>query len=83
MEEKKARDMMGSDIDCARSEGYLEGLAQGRSESRESNEALEKIKTLDPGKDSSQGFNEWGEAECFNLAQRLATEALAKRKKVG
>lgn len=39
--------------------------------------ALQRIKDLDPEEDSKQGFNEWGEADCFNQAQTIAEEALA------
>ena len=38
-------------------------------------EALEKIAALDPEKDSTEGFNEWGEAECFDLAKEIARQA--------
>ena len=36
--------------------------------------ALEKISNLDPHTDSDEGFNEWGEAECFNKAKAIARE---------
>ena len=39
-------------------------------------EALERIANLDPSYDSTEGFNEWGEADCFNQAQQIASEAL-------
>jgi hypothetical protein len=39
-------------------------------------EALEKIVALNPEKDSTEGFNEWGEAECFGIAQDIARQAL-------
>jgi len=39
-------------------------------------EALEKIANLDPNYDSTEGYNEWGEADCFNQAQKIASEAL-------
>lgn len=38
--------------------------------------ALEKIAALDPYKDSEQGTNEWGEADCFNQAQEIARAVL-------
>lgn len=38
--------------------------------------ALEKIAALDPSEDSSEGYNEWGEADCFNQAQKIANEVL-------
>jgi hypothetical protein len=37
---------------------------------------LEAIARLDPEKDSPKGFNEWGEADCFNKAQAMASEVL-------
>jgi hypothetical protein len=39
-------------------------------------EALQKINSLDPSVDSSEGFNEWGEADCFNQAQTIAANIL-------
>ena len=38
--------------------------------------ALKQIVDLDAAKDSGQGFNEWGEADCFMQAQQLARDAL-------
>lgn len=38
--------------------------------------ALERIRDLDPAKDSDEGSNEWGEADCFHHAQKFAREAL-------
>lgn len=37
---------------------------------------LEKIAALDAAKDSEEGLNEWGEADCFTQAQELAKVAL-------
>ena len=37
--------------------------------------ALKKIRRLNPA-DSPEGYNEWGEAYCFNQAQDIAGEAL-------
>ena len=37
---------------------------------------LENIAELDPATNSTDGFNEWGEADCFNQAQQLARDAL-------
>ena len=34
------------------------------------------IAAMNPEVDSAEGFNEWGEAECFNKAQALARDAL-------
>jgi hypothetical protein len=39
--------------------------------------ALQRIADLDPAIDSSDGFNEWGEAECFSKAQGFARTAIA------
>lgn len=39
-------------------------------------EALRKIEKLDPEVDTDQGFNEWGQAECFEKSQHIAKEAL-------
>lgn len=38
--------------------------------------ALEDIIKLDPEEDTKYGFNEWGEAKCFSLAQDIAIKAL-------
>ena len=35
---------------------------------------LQRIADLDPEKDSDDGFNEWGQAYCFDLAQTIAKE---------
>ncbi|MDO8684944.1 MAG: hypothetical protein Q7N50_15880 [Armatimonadota bacterium] len=43
-------------------------------------EALELISGLDPERDSTEGFNEWGEADCFRKAVEIAAKALAKAK---
>ena len=37
---------------------------------------LEHIAELDPAINSTNGFNEWGEADCFIQAQQLARDAL-------
>ena len=39
---------------------------------------LSEISELDPEKHSSYGYNEWGEAECFDAAQSLARAAIKK-----
>ena len=44
-------------------------------------QALENIRELDPNKDSCQGCNEWGEADCFILAKDMAEHALAHKPK--
>lgn len=38
--------------------------------------ALQAIAYLHPEKDSKEGFNEWGEADCFNQAQSMARKTL-------
>jgi len=43
-------------------------------------EALEKIAELDAEEDSEAGDNEWGESECFTLAQDIAKAAIFKIK---
>lgn len=37
---------------------------------------LHRISTMNAADDSDYGFNEWGEADCFNQVRVLATEAL-------
>ena len=34
--------------------------------------AMKLIAELHPEKDSDEGYNEWGEADCFNQAQIIA-----------
>lgn len=41
-------------------------------------EALKSISILDPETDSEHGWNEWGEADCFNQAQEIARKALGE-----
>lgn len=40
--------------------------------------ALTTIAELDPEKDSDEGYNEWGEADCFKQAVTLAQAAIAQ-----
>lgn len=40
-------------------------------------EALNKIYKLHPEMNSPEGFNEWGEADCFRQAQEIARKALS------
>lgn len=47
---------------------------------REAREALEKISNLDPEKDTTEGYNEWGQADCFMKAQDIADKALFNMK---
>ena len=41
-------------------------------------DALRRISELDAEQDSEHGWNEWGEADCFNQAKEIANTALAK-----
>lgn len=47
-----------------------------RARLAEAEEALQRIVALDPEHDSDDGFNEWGEAHCFKLAQDIARAAV-------
>jgi hypothetical protein len=38
--------------------------------------ALQRITELNPSEDSEEGYNEWGEADCFRQARRVASAAL-------
>jgi hypothetical protein len=38
--------------------------------------ALERIVALNPADDSDEGYNEWGEADCFNKSQEIARKVL-------
>lgn len=49
---------------------------QAQEENDRLRAALEGIVALNPDIHSSEGFNEWGEADCFNQAQMIAREAL-------
>ena len=40
---------------------------------------LKEIVSLDPGLHSAEGYNEWGEADCFAKAQGIAKEALERK----
>ncbi len=39
---------------------------------------LQRIADLNPEEDSENGFNEWGEADCFRVAQNCARAALTQ-----
>jgi len=41
-------------------------------------DALVAIRALDPATDSPEGYNEWGEADCFRSAQAIAVNALTR-----
>ena len=62
---------------------YIDGLERDLAALRDENErlrtALQYIQSLDPASDSQEGYNEWGEAECFGLAQECAGAALAAK----
>ena len=53
-------------------------IRQARAAVAELIEALRNIVALDPATDSDSGRNEWGEAECFDKAQEIASTALAR-----
>lgn len=55
-----------------------EDMRQARAAVAELIEALRNIVALDPATDSDSGRNEWGEAECFDKAQEIASTALAR-----
>ena len=40
--------------------------------------ALQEIASLDPETHSPEGYNEWGQADCFTKAQTIAREALGE-----
>lgn len=42
--------------------------------------ALTEAAFLNPSVDSVEGYNEWGEADCFNKAQGIACAALRQGK---
>ena len=58
-------------------------LREGRSELMQMRErmldlyAAQQIAAIDPATDSEEGFNEWGEADCFGQAQAVARTALS------
>jgi hypothetical protein len=43
-------------------------------------EALERIAALHPDTDSTESYNEWGEADCFRQAVELARQPTAQDK---
>lgn len=51
-------------------------LAASRAEVEGLRSSLTLIANLDPETDSAQGFNEWGEADCFGKAQEIARKAI-------
>ncbi len=50
-------------------------LGEVKRERNRYQKALKKIRRLNPA-DSPEGYNEWGEAYCFNQAQDIVSEAL-------
>ena len=44
--------------------------------------ALLQISNLSPEKDSEEGYNEWGEADCFGKAKKIALDAITTLKKI-
>jgi len=67
-------------LTCFNFPGSTEANARIMAAAPELLEALEKIAALNPEEDSDSGYNEWGEAECFNKAQAIATAIIAKAK---
>lgn len=51
-------------------------LGKVKRERNRYQKALKKIRRLNPA-DTEEGYNEWGEAYCFQRAQDIAGEALA------
>lgn len=51
-------------------------LGKVKRERNRYRKALKKIRRMNPA-DSPEGYNEWGEAYCFQRAQDIAGEALA------
>ena len=45
-------------------------------ENEELRKAVAYIAALDPEKDSEEGFNEWGETDCFRMSQSVAKAVL-------
>lgn len=61
-----ARELVKRDDALATSRAEVEGLRH----------AVEKIANLDPRDDSQMGWNEWGCAECFHKASKIAKDAM-------
>lgn len=53
-------------------------LREAQEKLKSADNALEKINNLDAEKDSDEGYNERGLADCFVQAQVIAKKALAK-----
>ena len=64
----------------ARSPEMAAELESLKATQRELVEALSKIANLDAHEDSDEGFNEWGEADCFHQARDCARAALQRVK---
>jgi hypothetical protein len=57
-------------------EGVIADAVRLQAENEALRKALDRIAALDPSVDSDQGWNEWGEADCFDKAQEIAKAAL-------
>jgi len=64
----------GSADTCSRLHKKLQPL---EAEIERLRAALQRIAELHPETDSEEGNNEWGEADCFNQAQKLAHDAIS------
>jgi hypothetical protein len=56
-------------IDCEQAATEIERLIN----------ALREIAGMDPNTDSEEGYNEWGEADCFRRVREIAEKALDNR----
>ena len=61
---------------AAVSDGHFLQAMRNGAKVNELRDALEAIAALDPATNSEDGFNEWGEADCFRQAQALARKVL-------
>jgi hypothetical protein len=69
--------MLGASHDCdALMHEAADELDRLFAENEALRKALDRIAALDPSVDSDQGWNEWGEADCFDKAQEIAKAAL-------
>jgi hypothetical protein len=75
------RDAVGAE--CLQLEGVIQALQTElvlkSAEAQRLRDALSSIANLDPTVDSDEGFNEWGCADCFGQAQRIAKNAITEK----
>lgn len=76
--EARERYYTADQMDAHATAAYAEGRADERAEWLPVLEVLRRIVELDPEVDSTAGYNEWGEADCFRLAQDAARTAIAR-----